>query len=284
VRVAVHDLGQELVFLDMQAGTTLGALGGDTRADDLRQAVDVDGGEAESALDLVSHRVGPGLGTEHADLELERAGVDACRLERLGDVKRIGRRRAQDLPAEILQQHGLALGHAARDRHDRAAERFGAVMEAQPAREQAVAIGVVHHHPWPHASRDIAARHHLRPHGEVGAGVADQGRLAMSAARRVDPRQLADWNGAQAERIVLAQVGFLRERQLAQVGETANVVGDANSRSAQPRAERRHRSEHTADLRAQAIELQRLHLLARQRLDARIPHHAPSPCAARPFG
>ena len=83
--------------------------------------------------------------------------VDAHVLGDLGDVERVGRRGAQHVGAEILQQRDLPLGAAAGHRHDRAAEPLGAVMRAEAAGEQAVAVGVVHDVAGPRARRRRAS-------------------------------------------------------------------------------------------------------------------------------
>ena len=46
-----------------------------------------------------------------------------------------------DVRLEVADQHDLPLGHAAGDRDDGAAERLGAVVRAEAAGEQAVAVG-----------------------------------------------------------------------------------------------------------------------------------------------
>ena len=85
------------------------------------------------------------------------------------DVERIRRRRAQHACAEIPDQQHLALGRAARHRHDRRAEALGAVVRAQAAGEKAVAVGVVHHVARAHAGAGERARHQARPGRDVAA-------------------------------------------------------------------------------------------------------------------
>ena len=64
------------------------------------------------------------------------------------------------------------VGHAAGDRDDRAAEPLGAVVRAEPAGEQPVAVGHVHDVPGPAAGGADRARHHLGPGVEVVVRVA----------------------------------------------------------------------------------------------------------------
>ena len=53
---------------------------------------------------------------------------------------------AEHLGAEVGQQHRLARREAARDRDDGRADPLGAGVEAEPAGEQPVAVGVVDDH------------------------------------------------------------------------------------------------------------------------------------------
>ena len=86
--------------------------------------------------------------------------------------------------SEVLDELDLALGHAAADRHHRAAEPLGAVVRPDAAGEQAVAVGDVHHVARPSAGRLDRARHHLGPGVDVLAGVADHRGLARSCRWR----------------------------------------------------------------------------------------------------
>ena len=71
----------------------------------------------------------------------ERGRIDALMAEFVEDGEHIARRRQQHLRLEIGDQPHLALGHARGDRHDGHAEPLGAVMCAEPAGKEAVAIG-----------------------------------------------------------------------------------------------------------------------------------------------
>ena len=142
-RLRVDHLEQEMILPAVQAVLRHVAFGGHARPDDLGQAVEIDRLDARAALrDRGASR------RSTARRRRCRAAAAACGCRRpsfgdLGDVERVGRRRAEHVRAEVLQQRHLPLGHAAGDRHDGAAEPLGAVVHAEPAGEQAVAIGVV---------------------------------------------------------------------------------------------------------------------------------------------
>ena len=71
-------------------------------------------------------------------------GIEALLLELVEDRQHVARRHRDDVGLEVVDQLHLPLGHAAGNRHHGAAELFRAVMRAEPAGEQAVAIGVGH--------------------------------------------------------------------------------------------------------------------------------------------
>ena len=129
----------------MQPVLGLDAFRGNARADDLRQAVDVDGLDPKPLLDLPAHLLGPGLGAEQADLELDRVEVDLHLADHIVDIEREGRRAADGGAAEVLQQQDLLLRVAAGDGDDRSAHALRAVVRAQAAGEQAVAVCVLDH-------------------------------------------------------------------------------------------------------------------------------------------
>src|SRR6516165_12434950 len=74
------------------------------------KAVEIDRLDPEALLELAADGVAPGLCTEHADAQRRRAQIDPHAGGHFGDVERVGRRRAQHVGAEVLQQSYLALG------------------------------------------------------------------------------------------------------------------------------------------------------------------------------
>src|SRR5690349_10367671 len=75
--VGIDDLGIEVILPDDGAVLRLDALARDTGSHDLGEAVDVDRIDAGLRLDVLSHRLGPRLGAEDADLEARRRRIDA---------------------------------------------------------------------------------------------------------------------------------------------------------------------------------------------------------------
>ena len=219
-----------------------------------------------------AHGLAPGLGAEAAVAQREPAQVDAHAVRDLGDVERIGRRRAQDARAEILHQHHLPLGGAAGDRHGGQAEPLGAVVESEPAGEQPVAEGVVEDVAGLGAHAGERARHQVRPQVEIGPGVADDGRLAGRSRGGVQPQQLLARHREQAERVIVAQVGFDRERKARDVGERLEMRPGRTPAASSLRRIRRNLGVGARDRLLQATKLQRREIAARHGLGGAIEH------------
>ena len=171
-------------------------------------------------LDLAPHRLGPRLGAEDADLEAGRradrcpgasnSSISTCMYDGV-TMMMFGFR--------SLDQLDLLLGLAARHRDHGAAGALGAVVRAEAAGEEAVAVGDVDHVAGPAAGGADRARDQVGPGVDVAQRVADDGRLAGRSRRRVDARDALARHREHAERIVVAQVALDREREARQVGE-----------------------------------------------------------------
>ena len=144
-------------------------------------------------------------------------------LELVEDRQHVARRHRDDVGLEIVDQLHLPLGHAAGHRHHGAAEPLGAVMRAEAAGEQAIAIGIVHDHAGAAAGGADRARHHLRPHVDIGPGIADHDRLAGGAGRSVNADQFFARHREHVEGIIVAQIGLDRERKFGEIGELLEV-------------------------------------------------------------
>jgi hypothetical protein len=90
-------------------------------------------------------------------------------------------------------------------------------MRAEPAGEQAIAVGVVHDLARLRPRADEAARHQVGPGIDVVCRIAYHRRLAGRAGGRMHAHELFARHGEHAERIIVAQVGFQRERKLGNV-------------------------------------------------------------------
>ena len=221
----IDDLGVEVVLPDVQAVLGLDALLRHAGAHDLRQPVDVGGLDAGPGLDLGAHLVGPGFGAEDAVSQRARRRVHALAFHLVDDREHVGRRDHDDVGPEVADQGDLTLGHTAGHGHDGAAELLRAVVRAEAAGEQPVAVGVVQQVSRTPAGGSDGARHHRRPHVEVVPGVTDDGRATGRARGRVHPGDLVARHGEHAEGVVLAQVGLGREREAGEIGQLTAVLG-----------------------------------------------------------
>jgi hypothetical protein len=153
----------------------------------------------------------------------EAARIHPLTLHFLGDGEHVRRRHHDDVGLEIGDQLHLSLGHPARHRDHRGAELFGAVVRAEPAGEEPVAIRDVDDVAGAPARRADRACHHGRPHVDVLGRVAHDGRLAGGPRRRMDAHHLLAWHCEHPERVVVAQVDLGRERELAEVRQRFQV-------------------------------------------------------------
>jgi hypothetical protein len=163
-------------------------------------------------------------------------------------------------------------------------------METEAAGEQPVAVGIVKHVARPSAHAGDGPRHQIGPELEIGAGVADHGRLAGGAGGGMQPDELLARHREQAERVGVAQIGLDRKREAREVGEGAEVIGP-HARSIELLPDVRDLGIGARDRLLQTTQLQRRELVARHgfgraiELEAVIPavgaRHRFSPIARR---
>ena len=219
----VDDLGIEIILEDVRPGLAL-AFHGHARADDFGQAVNVVGLDAAVRFDAPAHGFGPRLGAEDAGAQRQFLEVHADLRRLVDQVEEIAGRAADGRDAEILHHHQLALGVAAGNRDDRRAQRLGAVMRAQSAGEQAVAVGVLDDVALVQPAGGEAAQHDVRPDLHILLRVGHHDGLAGGAAGGVQPHDLLHRAGEQAEGIGVAQVGLHGEGQLGDVVQRPHVL------------------------------------------------------------
>src|SRR5258708_20001369 len=106
-----------------------------------------------------------------------------------------------------------------------AALPLGAGVIAKTAGEQPIAIGVMSRHALAPASGADRPRHHIAPHREIVAGIADHRGLAGRARGRVNPRQLILGHSKKAERIVGSEIRLRGEGKALQILEGAEIIG-----------------------------------------------------------
>jgi hypothetical protein len=123
------------------------------------------------ALDLEAHRSVHGSAPKMPMRSEHSARVDALALELVGNGQHVRGRDHDDVRLEVLDQLHLLFGLAAGHRDDGAAQPLGAVVRAQAAGEQAVAVGHMHHVAGPAAGGADRAGHQVGPVVDVVACV-----------------------------------------------------------------------------------------------------------------
>ena len=126
---------------------------------------------------------------------------------------------------QVLHQLDLALGVAHAHGDDTGTDLFGAVMRAQAAGEQAVAVADLDDVAAPQAAGRERPGQRGGPAVDVAPGVADDRRLARRARRYVVPHDLVQRRGEHLRGIVVAQVLLEGERQFGHVVQALDLLG-----------------------------------------------------------
>src|SRR6266852_5811814 len=166
---------------------------------------------------------------------------------------------------------GVARGH----RYDGHADSLGAVVEAEPTREEAVTEGDVQQVAAACAGGRQGARHDLAPDVEVPGGIGGDGRLAFGAGGGVDSGDLSAGHRQEAERILVPEVRLADEREAREVRERDDRGG------AQTLSVKRNVLDGPAERILEALELQALADRPRHGLRLGIPDQLDHSSAAR---
>src|SRR5690242_2111838 len=148
-------------------------------------------------------------------------------------------------------------------------------MNPESAGEKAVAVGDVHDALRVRSAARERPGAHLGPDVDVPARVADDGRLALRSARRVNADDVGEWYGEEARRVVLAELRLDHERQPTEVVQRSDVAG-RNSCRVQPLLVERNAVVRPPHGPAKPLELELAELRTRHRFDVRVPHHFPN--------
>ena len=180
--------------------------------------------DAGNLLDAFAYFVGPRFRAEDAVLELRVAAeVDS---EFFGDgreMQEVARRAADDRHAQVLHQHDLLLRVACARGEDGASEPLRAIVRAEAAGEEPVAVGDLHDVVFRDAVHRHAAHDAVGPYSDVLSRLRDADGLAGGAGRAVEAVDLRHRRGREAERIFVAEVRLLHEWELREVGERREV-------------------------------------------------------------
>ena len=188
----------------------------DARTVDLGQAVDVEDLDTQFVGDALAHLLAPTLGADNALAQVELV-AQAALLDLLGQQQRIAGRARDDGGMQILHHLQLLLGVAGAHGDGHGAQALAAQLEADAGSPQAItgsdlnAVGVRD------ARRLIAAREHGGPIVDVLLRIGDDDRGARGARGAVDADDLLIRHRLQSQRVCLAQIRLLRERQFLEI-------------------------------------------------------------------
>ena len=104
-------------------------------------------------------------------MQTEVPEFDPCFPGRFKEVQGVGRGAGQDRGAEILEEHGLTSGPAPGNRKNGCAQFFHAVMDAQTAGEQTIAVSIVDGIPGRDPGRGQGPGHESGPVPDIPPGI-----------------------------------------------------------------------------------------------------------------
>ena len=214
----VDDLGDEVIFRQVQA-RLLQAFNSHAGAHGLGQAVNVKHLVTQLVFQFLAEVVGHGLGAVDAELQREfLLGVKTHGKRSIGNVHGIRRRAAQDGGSHGTQDANLTLGIARGCRNSGTTCGNAAVMSAQAAREQTVAVTHLHDVVLVAFTQLNAARKAIAPELQVVISVSAHRSNARGARRHMDFLHVRKRHRQHAVRICVAQVLLLNEGGLLQIG------------------------------------------------------------------
>ena len=221
----IQYLDDHVVLIDMHA-LLFKTFKGNAGAGDLGKAVDVARVDAQQFFQMDAHLLGPGLRAEASCPELYvLAGRKAHVADGLAQIGGVGRGAAKYGGAHLAHHHNLALGIAGGHGDGHRAYGGGALMRAQAAGEQAVAVTHLHDIVPVRARAGERAGHHLGPHIHVVLGVAGNDGLACGAGGALNTHYVAQGAGQQPVGKLIAQIGLFSEGQLYDICQGIYILG-----------------------------------------------------------
>ena len=180
--------------------------------------------DAEQIFDAAAHLLGPWLGAEHAVFQRNLRKRNPRITQRLTEKQRIRGGAAEHRRMKIPEDLKLAFGVAGRGRNHRSADFSRAVMQAESAGKQPIAIGDVHKIAGISARCRQGTGGALRPHVEVVLGISNHRLFPGGPGGGVNPYHFIHRRRKKAIGIVVAQVLLISKGQLGQVIDAADVI------------------------------------------------------------
>jgi hypothetical protein len=223
--LGIDDLGDEGVFPQVETVLAF-AFKGDAGTVHLREAVGVEGLDAEQVLDALPLPLGVGFGADGQHAQPGVPGdVHPHFLENLVKTGQIAGDGVDDRGAKISDQLDLAAAVAGSGRDGQGAEALRAVLEAEAAGEQAVAADILEDVAGPGSGREQGARHQVGPGIEIVAVVEDDRGVAGGAAGAMEADRIVARHGEEAVGEMLPQILFGGHGQAAEIRQRPDVLG-----------------------------------------------------------
>ena len=178
----------------------------------------------KSALDFLTHGVGPGLGPKNAHLQATITRIEALNLEFVQNRERIGWGHRDALGFEIVDQSDLSRCHSARYWNRGQAKRIGPKVNAKPAGKQPVSICIVQQIARLQSPRTKRACNNSGPVLQVTFGIAHNRWLSGCPRRGMDACNLIAWHSEHAKWIVVPKILLDGERKLGKVRKAMQVM------------------------------------------------------------
>ena len=270
-RLGIDDLDHEAVLPDVEAILVL-ALEGDAGPIHLGETIGVEGLHPEQLLDPLPGLLGMGLGPDHEQLQVRvRHGIDAEFLEHVVEAGQIARNGMDNVRTEILHELDLAPAVACGGWDREHSQALGPVLEAKPAGEQAIAADVLEHVLRTSAGGVQRPGDEVRPGSQVVARMEDHGRVAGRAAGAMQANELVPGHGQKAVGVAAAQVLFVGEGQVPDLGDVRQILGADSGLLERGTVIRRLRGLFQRGLKP--FQLESFQLLARQQFELGLPTH-----------
>ena len=250
----------------MEPVLRLHAFAGNAGPHELGEAVDVHRVQRETGFDLRAHGLGPGLGPENTDAKRRFGGIQALALEFVGDRQHVGGRNHDDAGREVVDQADLPRRHAAGGRYHRTAQPLRAVMGAEAAGKEAVAIGHMGDVPRTAAGGPDGTGHQIGPDLDVPPRISHHRGPPGGPARSMDTHEFPPGDGEKPEGIARPQVFLLSEWQPGDIRGQIQIFR-VEAQGIEPGAVMRHVLVGTANRMAEAVRLKRRERVAARGLD-----------------
>lgn len=215
-------------------------------------------------------KTSPRLRSDERVAEADLVGPDPALAERVRQRQRVARGACDHVRSKILDEGQLAFRHPAGHWDHRHAEALAAAVEAEPAREEPVAVGVVEHHPRLRAAHRERARGDAGEEVEVPCRVRNDRWLPGRPGGGMDASELARRRREHSQRVRVAEVVLARDRKPPEIVERADIL---RLDVLEPLPVERNALLDVGHERPEALELQRAELLAGHGLELGLEDH-----------